>query len=510
MKLLKAIVAGLGLAAAAGGGITWSVLGKLKPPAAIPLLVGGVFLLASLYWNFAGFRSFLGKKSTRYGLNVAVLIVIVLGIISLVEAISTKYYRRWDLTEGRRYSLSLPSKKFLATLKVPVKVTAFYRMDQEGRSSLEELLKQYRNIYSGLEFELVDPDRNPGEAKKYQVTSYGTIVVESGDKQEKIFDSSEQAITNAILKVSRAGKKTIYFLTGHGELSPTNEQRQGYSTAKKVMEEVNYQVKELVLMKEEVPADATALVISGPKQDPLDQELEAIKRYVDRGGNILFLLEPFATPKLAALLKPYGLILKEDIVLDRMSRLFGGDYFIPVITNYKDHEITRDFNLATFFPTARSVGIESKPPAGVTAKELATTGPDSWAETNRKLLEQGKARYDEGEDSKGPITIAAVSTVPIKEEGKKGQARLVLFGDADFASNAYIGLSGNGALFLSAMRWLAEEEELITVRPRQQEFSPLFLTRIQGNLVFWLPVIVLPGLVVVVGAVILTRRRRQG
>lgn len=498
------------MAAAAGGGITWSVLGKLKPPAAIPLLVGGVFLLVSLYWNFTAFRTFLGKRSTRYGFNLAVLVLVTLGIISLVVAISTKYYKRWDLTEGRRYSLSLSSKKFLATLKVPVKLTAFYRVDQEGRSSLEELLKQYRNIYSGFDFELVDPDRNPGLAKKYQVTSYGTLVVESGDKQEKVFESNEEVITNAVLKVSRAGKKTIYFLSGHGEYSPANEQRQGYSTAKKVMDEVNYQVKELVLMKEEVPADASAVVISAPKQDPLDQELEAIKRYIDKGGNIFFLLEPFATPKLAALLKPYGLILKEDIVLDRMSRLFGGDYFIPVVTSYKDHEITRDFNMATFFPTARSVAIEAKPPAGVTAKELATTGSDSWAETNRKLLEQGKARYDEREDSKGPVTIAAVSVAPIKEEGKKGQARLLVFGDADFASNAYIGLSGNGALFLSAIRWLVEEEELITVRPKQAEFTPLFLTRIQGKLVFWLPVIVLPGLVVVCGAVILAHRRRLG
>src|SRR3972149_6473095 len=100
MKLLKTIVAGLGLAAAAGGGITWSVLGKLKPPVAIPLLAGAVLLLVSLYWNFTAFRTFLGKRSTRYGFNLAVLVLVTLGIISLVVAISTKYYKRWDLTEG--------------------------------------------------------------------------------------------------------------------------------------------------------------------------------------------------------------------------------------------------------------------------------------------------------------------------------------------------------------------------------------------------------------------------
>ncbi len=511
MRSLRTITGGLSLACLAGAGILWAIYGKLTTLSAIPLLVGLALLLVFLYWNFTEVRGFLAKRSTRYGLNVTILILITLGIITLVEAISAKYYTRWDLTMGRRYSLSKQSKKFLDKVTVPVKVLAFYRLDQEGRSELEELLKQYKSYSPRFSFEIVDPDLQRQTAQRYEVTAYGAIVLESGEKRETIFESSEQAITNAILRASRLEKKIVYFLAGHGEHSIKDGQRAGLSLAKRAIEEANYEVKELVLIEQkEVPKDISVLVISGPKKDFLPEEAAAIKNYIEDGGKILFQLEPFTVPKLAKELASYGILLKEDIVVDRLSRLFGGDYFVPVVTNYGDHDITRDFNLASFFPTARSVFSKTQLEKGIEAQELALASPDSWGETNQRLLQKGQASYDEKEDVKGPIPLAAISTVKPKDPDKKVHARLVVFGDSDFSSNAYLGMSGNSDLFLNTIRWLAEQEELISVRPRQRAFTPIILAGTYGRLAFWLPIVVLPGAVIAFGAALLIRRRRRG
>jgi ABC-type uncharacterized transport system involved in gliding motility auxiliary subunit len=511
MGSLKTIVGGLSLACLAGAGILWAIYGKLTAINAIPLLVGLVLLLVFLYWNFTGFRDFLAKRSTRYGFNVTILILVTLGIITLVEAISAKYYTRWDFTMGRRYSLSKQSKQFLDKVSAPVKVLAFYRLDQEGRAELEELLKQYKSYSPQFDFEIVDPDLQRQTAQRYQVSAYGTIVVESGETRETIFESNEQAITNAVLRASRPKKKTVYFLAGHGEHSIKDEQRAGLSLAKQAIENANYGAKELVLIEQkEVPKDASVLVISGPKKDFLPEAAAAIRNYIEDGGKVLFQLEPFTVPKLAKELAAYGILLRDDIVVDRMSRLFGGDYFIPVVTNYKDHDITRDFRLASFFPTARSVFSKTALEKGIEAQELALASPDSWGETNQKLLQKGEAAYDEKEDAKGPIPLAAITTVRPKDPDKKVHARLVVFGDSDFSSNAYLGMSGNSDLFLNTIRWLAEQEELISVRPRQRAFTPVILAGTFGTLAFWLPIVVLPGAVIAIGAVILVRRRRRG
>jgi ABC-type uncharacterized transport system involved in gliding motility auxiliary subunit len=359
--------------------------------------------------------------------------------------------------------------------------------------------------------------------------------VEGEGKEEKIYTVEEEDITNALLKVSREGKKVIYFLTGHGEPGIDDQGKDGYSNAKGAMEEENYDVKNLLLMREErVPADAAILIINGPKKDLLDDELAKLEKYISGGGKVLCLLDPYSAHSLANLLGKYGVDVGNNVIIDRMSRIFGADYTMPVISGYESHAITEDFNIASFFPMARSVEPILGPSKGIEVQSLARTSRDSWAETNKEMLDEGKAGFDEEVDQRGPISVAVVATIDTKEtqdskkseangveaegeekggektdgEDKVPKARLVVFGDSDFANNAYIQISGNGDLFLNTVSWLAEEEDLIAIRPKAPQSSPVILTATQAKLIFWIPVVFLPATVLAIGISVLYKRRR--
>ena len=227
---------------------------------------------------------------------------------------------------------------------------------------------------------------------------------------------------------------------------------------------------------------------------------------------MFILIDPETAPSLKAFLEKYGIVLGEDIVVDRLSRLFGGDYLMPVPTSYSSHAITKNFNIAPFFPVARSVSTADA--SGVRATWLVKTGERSWAETDIEGLKAGTATFDPDKDTEGPISLAAVSEVTISEgereeseESKEGA--IVVFGDSDFVTNARINLSGNSALFMNAVNWLAREEVLIAIPPKESKFSPVVLTASDARILFLLPVIVLPGIVLIGGVYVFVKRSRH-
>jgi ABC-type uncharacterized transport system involved in gliding motility auxiliary subunit len=483
------------------------------------LIVGGLVLLLGLYASFAvNVRRALAGRATRYGLNAAVLVALILGVIALVEAVSYRHSWRVDLTENKRWSLSPQTLKVVRELSVPVKAVAFFRPDQPGKRAAEDLLRQYAGRSDGkFTWEVVDADRNPLAAKQYNVESYGTIVLEAAlkdgqTKQEKILDTEEEKLTNAIIRVTRPGKRTVYFLKGHGEKDPNSSDRTGYNQMKSALEKLNYEVKDLLLAREtKVPDDAAIVIVAGPQKDLLANEVDALVGYVARAGKILFLVDPFQNAGLGPVLERWGLGLGSDVIIDinPQGRLAGAGPEVPVVGDYVSHPITRDFRFATFFPVARTVSAREKPPEGVSAQGLARTSGESWAETNQDQIRTGQVKPDPGE-VRGPLTIAAVATVDAKDvaaERKGAKARIVLIGDSDFASNGFVNLSGNRDFFLNTLSWLAEEENLIAVRPKESRSAPVFLTAAQGQVVFLVPVVLIPLAVIVAGGVAVARRR---
>ena len=539
MKKPINIAALVGLGLLIVGALLYNIKGRLTPLTTGLLLGAGALLLIYFIGNFGFLKAKLAQRSTRHGLNLVLMTLLVLGIIGFVQVIATKRHIRYDLTENKRYSLSPQSQQLLRTLPGRLTILCFYTENNRSKPAMEELMKEYKYYGDQFEYQFIDPDRNPAQARQYEIKYDGTAIVIYQDKTESVLSTNEEEITNAIIKVTRKKSRSIYFTTGHGEVGIDNTAQDGYSLARKALENQAYQVKEILLMREkQIPTDCDLMVVSGPQTEFFDEEIELITQFIGQGGKALFLLDPFTANKLSQSLERYGFEIGNDAVVDRFSRIMGGDYLIPVVTKYHDHDITRGFNIMSFFPFARSVKVKSSPGEGITASLLAETSssitsggePTSWGETDRAALEQGEAQYDEGKDLQGPVPICAASIIevdklapreeaPSPEERKEEEeepaasekrARVVVFGDSEFANNTYFSQQGNGDLFLNAVNWLAQEETLISIRPRSPKFTPLTLTASQGRVVFWLPVVLLPGLVIAIGSYIIIHRRRKG
>lgn len=475
-------------------------------------------------------KDLLRRRGTRYGLNTAVALFLFLAVVVVVEALAIRHNIRVDLTEGKRHTLSRQSITLLRSLKNEVHAVAFFRTEEPGKAAAQDLLDQYAHFSSNFRSEFVDPDRHPALARRYGITAYGTVVLESGGKEEKVQGVDEEKLTNALVKLLRQEKRVLYFLTGHGEADLDSAERQGLSQAKQALTDVDYEVKPLLLLREtEVPQDAAVLVIAGPQSDLLPTELQSLEAYITRGGKLLVLLDPFSSPKLSTLLEKYGILMGKDVIVDRLSRVLGGDYLLPVVNAYEPHPITKDFTVASFFPFARTVDAAKAPPPGVAVQVLGRTSAGSWAETDKAALDRGEARYDEGKDRQGPVPVGAVATVEVQSEvrgpksedpgaekaandeptaGKPKRGSIVAYGTSAFVQNNYLNLSGNRDLFLNSVSWLAEEEELIAIRPREAKFTPLVLTANQARIAFWLTVTLPPLAIIGTWVSVALRRRR--
>jgi len=475
------------------GGITLAITGETGSFALAMIWIGLLSLLLFFYVNFSGIKTFIAKRSTQYGANTLVMIIVFITIVGLIGGMSVKYKWRVDLTVQQRYSLSKQTIKILKSLKHDVEVIAFYRTDGRTRQAMYDLLKEYSYHSPKFTFWFIDPDKKPIEAAEYGVTAYRTTLIKSNNKEEMVGFESEDKLTNALMKVIRDEVKTIHFVKGHGENNLEDETEYGYKMAKQAIEKESYPVKELLP---------------------------------------LFMLDPALLPELSNHLSGYGFELHNDIIVDKLIRVVGTNYLTPVVTEYKkEHPITADLsNIYTFFPIARSVGIAENPGTG--SYNLAKTSSSSWARSTG-TLDKDNLEFNPSTDTQGPLNIMAVSVVrvanPDKAENKKPAAtplekitvsdaangqvqkfgKIIVIGDSNFAGNTHIRLAGNKDLFLNTINWLAEEHSLISIRQKERGTSPLTLTDAEGRMVFWFSVIIMPSFIMMIGIAVVTRRRRQ-
>jgi ABC-type uncharacterized transport system involved in gliding motility auxiliary subunit len=520
------------------GSQAWLRMGRPLPgQPSYYTIAAGLLVLLHVLLRFEDIARAIGRRQMKYGANTLVASLAVLGLLVAGNYMVVRNTKRWDLTQNQRYSLSDQTKKVLLGLKEDVRVTYFQRSGETGPG--QDRMKEYQSASDRIKVEFVDPIKNPVKAQTLDVRGpWPILVVERGDKREKLSNDSEQDVTNALIKVTREGSKTVCFAEGEGERSPDDTGPQGFSTAKGALTKSQYEAKSVVLLREKtVPADCTVLIVAGPTKDLLPEAVEAVRSYVKRGGKALVALDPELKeplPNLDALLREWNIEPGKDIVVDvsGMGQLFGAGEFTPLATKYPYHDITKDFRLMTLFHLARSMQAGTASVEGVSAQGLIETSPDSWAESD--VGAQGKMAYDEGKDRRGPITLAATATVrgpeptpspspspadaapaaspapspsPSDEPAPRPEGRVAAFGDSDFASNQLLGFQGNQDLFLNVVAWLAEDVDLISVRPREPEDQRLFVTSTQRENVRWLALVVLPGAFVVFGIAAWWRRR---
>lgn len=512
------VIAITGILLIAIGGFIFAIGGSITLVSAAFIWIGLMLTLFILYVRFNDVRNLLGSKSSRYGANAAIMVAVFFGVIAFTAVLSETHKKRIDLTKSGRYTVSSQTKKILESLEHPVKAIAFYRnesgsMHAQQRQAMRDLLEEYASISDNFEYTFIDPDRKPGLASKYGVSEYRITLLKSGDRQVKIGNEIEEKLTNALIKLLRTSQKTVYFVKGHGEKDVNSTRKDGYRAAADAIRGDSYEVKEIMLLRhDEVPEDASVVVVSSPDTEPAQAELDKLDRYYKRGGALLVQVDPGHPPGFRTWLEQYGFKLQSDVVIDQQSQLYGGNHLTPVVYAYhKKHPLTKDFKLASYFPIANSVYIEEDLQRG--RYELALTGPNAWTEMDKNQLESGEAEYDEEREKRGPIPIMAVTTYAAKGdvdvEGTKRDkyGKFILVGDSDFADNTNINLAGNGDLFLNTISWLAEEADLIAVRAKKSALSPVVLTAAQGRAIFWIPAVMIPSIVLMAGIGIYSRRK---
>lgn len=483
----------------------------------------GIYILSQ--WR--EILEFFGGRSARYGTLAASSVLIVLGILVAVNYIGKKQNKRWDLTASGQFSLSDQSRNVVAKLDAPLKVTVFAQEPQFQR--YRDRMKEYEYYSKQITTEYVDPDKKPTVAQQNNIQQYGTILFNYKDRSERVTMDTEQDITNTIIKIVTGAAKKVYFTQGHGERDTASGEREGYQSIFKALTDENYTAEKLALAQNPaVPDDASAVVIAGPKQDFFPPEIEAVKKYLEKNGKLLMLLDPPEKPdappltNLIALAHEWGIDVGDALVVDAsgMGRLFGADALVPIAAGYPSHPITERFNVMTAFPLSRALTVVQGGVNGHTASPVVESSPRSWSEEDVAAIltgDGGQVTMDEPKgDKPGPITIAAAVNVANsatpppatgKDEGPKPETRVVVFGDSDFASNNTLGVAGNRDLFMNTINWLSQQENLISIRTREAADRRLTLTATQQSNITWLSLLIVPGIVFGTGIFSWWRRR---
>lgn len=444
-------------------------------------------------------------------IQLAIASVLLLGTFTLMMAIVMRFNHRWDITKGRVYSLSDQTIQLLKSMRdAKLRVLAFYPQNDPSRKNLEIFLKQAEMDHPALDYSFYDPDRVPKLAKQYHVDELYTLILEYKGRQERVTLPGEEGFANALLRLESPKVTQTCFVTGHGEASIAHEDRAGYSRFREALEFNNYSAAEIILSRDKVPDTCGIVVVAGPHRELAAEDFDALQAAFAGGKGILFLIDPMdpgSGEAFKSFFQKFGVFLGSDVIVDKMGRMVGGDFLVPLVSQYVSvHPITKDFKQPSFFPVARSVQPSSETIPGIESIPLAFTGSGSWAESNLAALEKGEATFDAEADLSGPLSVAVAAEAQDKKEGSHG--RMVVVGDSDFINNAYIDLAGNRKLALNMIHWLSQDERAVMIEPKRQDYQPLFISEGQRMVLFITTVVGLPMFFLLTGMIFLIYRQR--
>jgi gliding motility-associatede transport system auxiliary component len=477
------------------------------------------------------------SRQAKSGAYMTVYVLVAIAILGALNFLAVQYNKNYDATKGKLYSLSDQTLRVLNNLDRDVKIYYFDKKTQFPRG--KDMLVRYENASSKVKVDYIDPDSKPDMAQAMNVRNYGTVLVELGGARQEAKSPSEEDVTNAIIKAIKGKAKKACLMAGHGEAAPDSQDRDGFSGAKGEIEGANYTTETISLMEHpQIPSDCTLLVIAGPDKNYLDPEIDMLRKYVESGGSVLFMLDYQKSPHLVDLVGSWGVKVNNDIVVDPsgIGQLFGGGPLVPLVAQYEDHPISKGMgNVTTFFPLTRSVE-PGEAPSGWTVSKLFNTMPDSFA--TQELPKDGKLSRNPDKERKGPICVGVAATYkvpetankpdtaadaakpgdeaaadsaaakkdnPLSDEKKEG--RIVVLGTSRLARNNYMGLGGNVDLFLNTLAWLSSDEDLISIRPKQPDNTPLDVSESEMRRILLGSVLGLPLVIIVAGVRVWWTRR---
>jgi len=453
----------------------------------------------------------LQARQTKYVLYVLTYGVVVLAILTVLNVLADRYNKSYDSTANKRYSLSEQTAKIVKGLKQPATITYY---DQTSRfPQAKDQLEQYANLSPKVHVDYVDPDKKPEVARAAGIKNYGTAVVQVGDRKEEAKSLTEEGITGAFIRDLKSTTRTICFVEGSGEHAIEDADRSGYSRFKELLGKDEYEAKAVnLVLKAEVPNDCTVLVVGGPDSDYQQPEADAIRKYVESGGRAMILLDPplklgrseiADNAALNKVLEGWGITPQNNLILDLnpIGQIAGLGPQVALVTSYDSHAIVDDMKRrATGFPLARS--LETKNGDKTTVQKLFSSSESSLATSK---LNSPAIDPSDPKNVKGPLLIAAAGTYNTGKENSQG--RFVVIGSSSWAANSFVTFNGNRDLALNAINWLASDEDLISIRPKDRDDRRITLTQSQMRWLRLTSQFLLPLVVIVAGVSVWWRRR---
>ena len=537
------------------GVLTWIFLRDLETYSYIVMGIGLLVLLVDAAISFDAVRYAIFGRRGRYGLNTAIVLIAFLAIAVLVNFVihwslnrpDPAGFLRVDTTSTKQFIVSDQTLNTLSLLREPIEVIAFFRRNTPQRQAAwrvtEDLLSEFkrRSTEQRLTFRLVDPELEPNVAAEYGITQFPSLAIEATESRRtevipglnpsqttNVF--TEQDIITGLLVVNQIKQKTVAFISGHAvrDLLDTSRSGGGYSLAASALARENYAITNETLqelgqrLQTNDPTLLPAVVIfAGPTNDMTETEESILLEYGRRGGSILMMFEPEITPdSFKGFLSRYGIGVGDGTVVDTASYVAPNPSFLQIKNTNSQlpaHPLTADFDVL-YMPGSTSFSYAIDPQTipltdsgipYVRQELVAISTLNSWAETDIENIE-----FHVEEDKGGPHPIA-VSVEAVSEIGGSPRTlndqlittQMVLIGDTDFASNAYFGSARNGDLFVNAVNYLADDYELITLRPKTVAFRELVLTDSERNFVRWSGWLLMPILVALAGIWAWWRRR---
>jgi ABC-type uncharacterized transport system involved in gliding motility auxiliary subunit len=435
----------------------------------------------------------------------AVIAVVVLAVVAIGALESTR--RQVDLTEGNTVSLSSQTTDVVDHVRRPVRVTVFMGRAEAGRAEAAALLERYRRRNPKITFRLTDPEANPGEVQRLGADPFlATVIAQMGTRTERAPGPSEQDVTAALARLLRTAKPTLCFVQGHGEADRASSAEDGWSKAAAVLQDNGFVLRDADLLAHaELPAGCRAVVLANPRAD-LGAATGVLARYLAGGGRALVLTDPTSSTDPNQVLRPYGLSVARGIVVegDEGSRL-AGDPVTPVVSRYRSPlPITRRLP-PTVFPGAQAVQLGPDRPAdGLSVSQIAATTRLAYLERTPDAF-----HFDPASDIGGPITLMGGADRSGNFGGAVRRTRVVVSGEADFATNAFIEDAGNSLLLVRTLDWLTVDDDLVSVSTNVGRFRPLALTDARLRYARLLTAGIVPALFLLVGALVWALRRSR-
>lgn len=436
------------------------------------------------------------KSNMRHLLFYVLLVASIIGLYQL----AARFPAQWDVTQNALNSLEPGSADVLKQLDGPLNITVYVTEQDAKQGDVRKLVREFVALYqrykSDINLTFVDPVKEPETTRKSGIRGNGEMVVEFAGRKEHITTLNEQTLTSALLRLAHGKQQMVMYLSGHGERKLDGMANHDLGELGRRLEQNGYRIAALNLtIAQDVPDNVGVLVITQPQMKLFPGETNKLLSYIERGGNLLWLLDAEPLHGLDPLAEKLRITLTPGIVLDPAAQQMNAPADWTLGTGYAPHAITQNFDLITVFPYARALGMEEDSPWE--RHPLVEGAMNGWVSNS------GTARFDKQRDIRGPVNLA----VALQRNVDNREQRIVVVGSGSFLSNAYSGNGGNLDLGMNMLNWLAGEERLITLAPHTAKDGALTLSKNQLTVMSFTLLLAIPLLLIAVGGWLWWRRR---